>query len=167
VTGWYKRKAQIVILIIAAIVTVSLNADSLQMANALYTNKALRASFVAAASDLSSTTPSGTTDADAQAALDALNEQVPQLPLGWKVEEWDRLTGLDTARSDAEKEEGGTISGWALGRLMVGRWVAKLLGWLATVLAISQGAPFWFDMLNKVINLRSSGTTTPRRPATK
>jgi hypothetical protein len=30
------------------------------------------------------------------------------------------------------------------------------LGWLITALAISLGAPFWFDLLNKIIQLRSS-----------
>jgi hypothetical protein len=30
------------------------------------------------------------------------------------------------------------------------------LGWLLTALAISLGAPFWFDMLNKLIVVRST-----------
>lgn len=30
-------------------------------------------------------------------------------------------------------------------------------GWLITALAISLGAPFWFDLLNKLVQLRSSG----------
>jgi len=33
----------------------------------------------------------------------------------------------------------------------------SLLGWIITALAISLGAPFWFDMLNKIIRLRSTG----------
>jgi hypothetical protein len=33
----------------------------------------------------------------------------------------------------------------------------KLLGWLLTALAVSLGAPFWFDLLNKFIRLRESG----------
>jgi hypothetical protein len=36
-------------------------------------------------------------------------------------------------------------------------WYLKLLGLLITIGAISQGAPFWFDILNKVTNLRASG----------
>lgn len=32
-----------------------------------------------------------------------------------------------------------------------------LLGFLITALAISLGAPFWFDLLNKFVNLRASG----------
>ena len=33
----------------------------------------------------------------------------------------------------------------------------KILGLLLTIVAISLGAPFWFDMLNKIVNLRSAG----------
>jgi hypothetical protein len=36
-------------------------------------------------------------------------------------------------------------------------WPARLLGWMLTILAISLGAPFWFDMLNKLVNIRSAG----------
>ena len=36
-------------------------------------------------------------------------------------------------------------------------WWLKLLGLLITIGAISQGAPFWFDILNKVTNLRAAG----------
>ena len=33
----------------------------------------------------------------------------------------------------------------------------KLLGFLITAFAISLGAPFWFDLLNKLVNLRGAG----------
>lgn len=33
----------------------------------------------------------------------------------------------------------------------------KILGLLLTIIAISLGAPFWFDVLNKIVNLRSAG----------
>lgn len=33
----------------------------------------------------------------------------------------------------------------------------KLLGLLITMVALSQGAPFWFDLLKKVVNLRLAG----------
>ncbi len=35
----------------------------------------------------------------------------------------------------------------------------SLLGWLISALAISMGAPFWFDLLNKVMKLRSAVAT--------
>jgi hypothetical protein len=31
-----------------------------------------------------------------------------------------------------------------------------LFGWLLTAIAISMGAPFWFDMLGKIISVRST-----------
>lgn len=34
----------------------------------------------------------------------------------------------------------------------------SLLGWVITALAISLGAPFWFDMLNKIMKLRGTGS---------
>jgi hypothetical protein len=41
---------------------------------------------------------------------------------------------------------------------------------LLTVFAVSLGAPFWFDLLNKLVNLRSAGkppeTASERRERT-
>ena len=35
--------------------------------------------------------------------------------------------------------------------------LVKILGLLMTVAAVSLGAPFWFDLLGKVAQLRSTG----------
>lgn len=40
----------------------------------------------------------------------------------------------------------------------------KLLGLLLTAVAISLGAPFWFDLLNKVISIRAAGPAPDERP---
>ncbi len=42
-------------------------------------------------------------------------------------------------------------------------WLTKIAGWIVTALAISLGAPFWFDLLKKLIQVRSAGT----RPQTQ
>ena len=36
-------------------------------------------------------------------------------------------------------------------------WIKKVIGLLITTLAVSLGAPFWFDVLKNFSNLRSSG----------
>ncbi len=41
---------------------------------------------------------------------------------------------------------------------------AKLIGLLLTALAISLGAPFWFDLLNKVISIRAAGRSPEEKP---
>ena len=39
----------------------------------------------------------------------------------------------------------------------------KILGWFFTAIAVSYGAPFWFDLLNKLINLRGNGKPTKKK----
>ncbi|MFQ6027733.1 MAG: hypothetical protein ACE5Q6_09600, partial [Dehalococcoidia bacterium] len=41
-------------------------------------------------------------------------------------------------------------------------WLIKLGGILFTAVAVSLGAPFWFDLLNKFVNLRSGGNKPPK-----
>jgi hypothetical protein len=45
-----------------------------------------------------------------------------------------------------------------------GNAFARIGGWLLTILALSLGAPFWFDVLNKLARLRGSGV--PSAPDT-
>ncbi|GAA0544828.1 hypothetical protein [Chitinophaga japonensis] len=43
-------------------------------------------------------------------------------------------------------------------------------GWLITAMALSLGAPFWFDLLNKIVQVRATGpqtTTTPDKSKSK
>ena len=53
--------------------------------------------------------------------------------------------------------------GWSHYPKDVGGWLKLILGWLLTIAAVSLGAPFWFDLLGKVANLRGSGDS-PRTP---
>jgi len=36
-------------------------------------------------------------------------------------------------------------------------WILKILGWTVTALAITMGAPFWFDLLQRLVNIKGSG----------
>jgi hypothetical protein len=51
VSSWYKRRTQVVILIVGLFVTVAINADTITMVRKLSTDKALRESLVAAAQE--------------------------------------------------------------------------------------------------------------------
>ena len=42
--------------------------------------------------------------------------------------------------------------------------VFHLLGWLITAFAATLGAPFWFDMLNKIMSIRSAGKAPEESP---
>jgi hypothetical protein len=43
-------------------------------------------------------------------------------------------------------------------------WRLKILGLLITIAAVSQGAPFWFDLLSKLASLRAAGQPPPVKP---
>ena len=36
-------------------------------------------------------------------------------------------------------------------------WTSRIIGWLIAALATVMGSGFWFDLLNKLLNLRSAG----------
>jgi hypothetical protein len=44
------------------------------------------------------------------------------------------------------------------------RFTQHILGWLLTALAATLGAPFWFDTLNRIIAIRSSGKAPEEKP---
>jgi hypothetical protein len=37
-----------------------------------------------------------------------------------------------------------------------GGWLRVLFGWLITAIAISMGAPFWFDLIGRIVNVRNA-----------
>jgi hypothetical protein len=80
-----------------------------------------------------------------------------ELKLGWTWEEAARLglAARDTAGKAIPGLERTDVQGWKL--------LAKLIGLLMTALAISLGAPFWFDTLNKVISIRAAGRSPAER----
>jgi hypothetical protein len=59
--------------------------------------------------------------------------------------------------------------GWSVAAVRdIGFWglLSKVLGLAMTGLALSLGAPFWFDMLSRFVNLRAAGVKPDRADAT-
>jgi hypothetical protein len=73
-SGWYKRKVQFTIAVLAALVTLGLNVDSVRIGSRLWSDKPVRTAVAAKAAAAS----------DAQKAADAVDtvDQL-KLPLGW------------------------------------------------------------------------------------
>jgi hypothetical protein len=142
VAGWYKRKTQAVILTLAVVVTVALNVDTVLIVKRLSSDAALRQALVAQAESLAkSETQTSTGAAAIDASLTRL--QATGIPLGW---------GEDALPKDKRD---------------IVWYLTKLFGLLLTAGAASLGAPFWFDVLNKIITVRSTGKApeeTPKSP---
>jgi hypothetical protein len=118
---------------VGLVVVVMLNADTLQIASYLYDHKEETARFADRAQMTAQRINSDSASAvEIHALVDSMRATVPQgMPLGW---------------TDAQQAD------W------VGTMRHAAIGWLATVMAVMLGAPFWFDLLNKIANIRGSGS---------
>ncbi len=68
------------------------------------------------------------------------------------------LKGLiNTEIAEVRRPLGLGWEGVQIRQLSIFELGTKFLGFILTALAISMGAPFWFDMLKKLVNIRSSG----------
>ena len=136
VSGWYKRSTQWIIFIIGLVVAVGLNINTIKIADYLYSNDDVRKLIVAQAENASKdSTFTQQSFAQARTNLDNL-----QLPLGWS-------NGINPIADD--NTDGNPWNSFFI----------YVLGWLLTAFAATLGAPFWFDMLNKIMVIR--GTVKP------
>ena len=183
VSGWYKRRAQLVLFIIGSIVAVVVNVDTLSIIDTLSNDSAIRTAVVNAADAYVRNNPqppgqnaaAGTAappngeaqaTADVRASVEAVSKQLGALglPVGWREGDETR-GGMDEALAskspDAQRR-------YVIENRILPRSAAELkdqlfshvLGWALTAFALSFGAPFWFDMLNKIMVIRS--TVKPR-----
>jgi hypothetical protein len=137
-SGWYKRWAKLVLIIVATVVAILANVDTIQVARQLYVNEPVRAAVLSQVNDgnlcQNETDPAQLTTCakEAMAKLEASG-----LPLWW---------------SSGTKPDDATD------------WAVKILGFLLTAFAVSFGAPFWFDALSKLGSLRTAGPKPERLP---
>lgn len=164
VSGWYKQRTQWITLIFAVVVTVVANVDTALVANSLARDPAARNALVAVAPELARQAPTPTPPAEAGGAtgttapetslgedikateqkIDVIMERIQNvgLPIGWDSPEEDKK-GVDPWPGWCLKEWGHQLG-------------LHFFGWLLTALAVSLGSPFWFDILNKFIVIRST-----------
>jgi hypothetical protein len=134
VAGWYKRRTQLYVFLFGIAIAVCGNVNTVTIARYLYRDEGARSALVSSASGFAR---------ESTAEGEGLKELVTrvqklELPIGWKY-------GPAGVRpDDSAPEYGLTI------------WLFAILGWLMTGCAVSLGSPFWFDVLNKFIVIRST-----------
>jgi hypothetical protein len=138
VSGWYKRYAQRALWVTALALVLLFNIDTLQIGRTLWQDDAARAAIVHQAEHATANGQGGTDPAGAARAL--------QLPIGWNL--W-----------KAGDEPGDFPTGSSI--------LSKLLGLLLTAAALTLGAPFWFDLMSKVVRVRGTGAPPPATDAVR
>jgi hypothetical protein len=142
VSGWYRRRVQFWLWVWALALTIGLHVDTIQIANTLWTDDATRAAVVARAEKAAGTP---LTETNLQNAAENVQElDALRIPIGWS-------------------------GSFPEGDFQHDLWVVLInaLGLLLTAVALTLGAPFWFDLLKKVANIRSAGKAPRERPVEK
>lgn len=138
--GWYKRNIQILVTFVGLLVAIIFNADTISVYQRLESNPEELKQVV--------------TMAEAYAEKNDLIVQSG----GTVQQQWDQVNTL--IQNELKEASAPLGLGWHpedLQRMSAEDWVIKVLGWVVTALAVSLGAPFWFDLLKKLVNIRSSG----------
>jgi hypothetical protein len=184
VSGWYKRYTQRVLLCIGLLLAVGFNVSSVMVARTLWFDRDARTAMASAAdayvkahpnAPKDAGVPSSPVTADAQEdkasnesdlqkklldSAEAFNTATSTalLPVGWKhpVMNW-KIVWADFEHSKAPRWSGEWWDAFDKDLGTGFRILLPLLaGWFITACAISLGAPFWFDMLNKIMVVRST-----------
>jgi hypothetical protein len=155
--GSYKKNLQVWIFAISFILVCGTNCDTIKLASYLYNNDSAREAIANKASlfvqdsamvKLVSNINQGAIDSayirgqnelvekvnENITILKNLNDELIQnsIPIGWDIEDFKSYKSA-------------------------GDYLKKIGGLLLSILAVSMGSPFWFDILNKLVSLRSSG----------
>jgi hypothetical protein len=145
VSGWYKQETQQILVALGLALALLMNIDAIGIARYLSTNQTARAALISQLQKQRS--PANPSDSEL-ANPEAWLERQGGLPVGWLFTPQSGQTAEDFQRD------------WRRAPVSVGGWVMKLGGILLTTFAVSLGAPFWFDILNRFMVVRS--TVKPR-----
>ena len=147
-SGWFKRYTQNVALAVAAVLVLGGNVDTIAIASSLSADPEARAQLVQVAQQQLAV--AGELKKQAKAAKksgDELDAAIAQA----------RTAGRTLAQAATQIETSGLQFGWKTFPMRWDEILQKLAGLLVSVVAISLGAPFWFSVLQRFMQVRGSG----------
>lgn len=158
VTGWYKRLVRRNIFVAATIVALVFNVNMISLSKTIYADSKLRSTLTTMADSLAKD-PAPISHMKERLAADTIalkdvniNAIVgTELPIGWKGAAADERVRSRTGL--------GKAFAWIGYFFREHFTLFNILGWALTVLALSLGAPFWFDIMKKIVNVRNAGKT--------
>ncbi len=180
VSGWYKRKIWFITFVVGFVVAAALNVDSIQIVRKLSYDPGVRGQMVSLAGQIithpelvqSTYDPGLVSRVKADSTLrrrylndingynKAIADSVDNVVKAQQQELTDKLKRLESYTKEARQVlyfkrahgKGFIFDSWK-----------NFFGCLATAIALSLGAPFWFDLLNKLVKLRGSIVKTEEK----
>ncbi len=155
-SGAYKRQLKWISMLVGLIVSIAFNADSFNVATTFWSDQDRRASVVAIATNVAREPASKTAEAVDETKLrDAIKKTENTLrafPIGWNcVVKGSAATSPTTEGQVIQRYWGCVKTNLSTVR------PKQVLGWILTATALTLGAPFWFDLLQKFVNIRGAG----------
>jgi hypothetical protein len=144
-SGWYRRKVNAILFLTGFGVALVCNADTLMVAQILWQDQGRREAVSIYADRLAGSTLQKQQQEIAEGIKTSVDSIWGPLPIGWS------LSGGGSRAVPDQLEALRQAPASFLGVL------SKLAGIVFTALAASLGAPFWFDLLQKITKVRSSG----------
>jgi hypothetical protein len=161
VSGWYRRKVQLIILILGVLVSFGLGVDTTATVKMLWGDSALRGALVEVAqAEVKNQPPPAVGASSTPANFDQVGKNlndlqiqltsidIPTFPLKDVCKDWDNVQKTAPKPAPCPQEWYSKLFFW-----LERHW----LGFIITSAALSLGAPFWFDLLNKLVSMRSAG----------
>jgi hypothetical protein len=144
--GVYKRNAKGVAIIIGITLAITANADTFHIINRLSKDSLLREIIINKAVQV---VPQGSNASDmSKVDPNEILKEV-ELPIGW-------------TSANVQQQINGTK--YRINGLPIFSVLSMIAGWLVSGIAIAMGAPFWFDLLGKVMNVRNAGKKGKQAP---
>jgi hypothetical protein len=142
VSGWYKRRTQIILFAVGLAMAATLNIDTVDTCNHLVSDPSLRSSLVATAQEY--------------AKNETLSGQRAAVPAPAGAEDQGNRSADRVEQNLSRLHALGVPIGWSKAPQDGYHWFLKIAGILASALAAALGAPFWFDILNRFVVVRST-----------
>jgi hypothetical protein len=177
VGGWYKAHTQKVLFAIGFALAVACNVDVIEIYSKLNESAALRAALVNVAQSVTESGKIGDVDVKSVGQQPLTEDQRKSLQSAiatFQANGGQTLPVGYACLSVAVKPDGAASAQarnpfeacWhelsAMSDRSPAQWILKLIGWALTALAGTLGAPYWFQLLSKVFNIRGSGNKPPK-----
>jgi hypothetical protein len=144
-SGWYKRWTKLILGVLGLTLAILVNVDTVRVGHTLYVDEPVRQAVVAQAASnpdcIAETDP-----AERRRCVEDLAASLEESGLPLWYPDGCSFSALSHCWKWADADR---PNAWM--------FLVKLVGWLLTALAVSFGAPFWFDALSRLGSLRTSG----------
>lgn len=154
-SGWYNRNIKKLTLLTALIIAIAFNFDTIHVFQRLSKDSNARTQLVMHAENsidkyaryVEKDTLNIESDSLLVEKMDSLKNEINNI-IGEEISSAEQMAGLGWEKGECKT---------TLKTCWSSAFLIKLLGWILTAMAISLGAPFWFDLLDKIMKLRGTG----------